>query len=303
MNLKQLKQFVVLAEALNFRIAAERLNMAQPPLSVSIRLLEEEIGQRLFDRSTGGVRLTAVGAGVLEHARRSLYHAEQVRHSAQLVAGGQMGSLRISFVPSSTVRLLPRSIAHFRERHPKVDLRLSEAGTNAIMEGLQDGLIDIGLVRFPTPNLPSVSATIVEANHYIAALPANHPKADKPRLRLSDLKNEPFVMPSPLDGTASYMSMMHTCWHAGFVPNIVQEASHAMTIVALVESGLGVALVPDVWQHLSPRNVEFRRLWGLPKNEIGLAFACRKAEEDAVLLQAFRRSVAAAVGSAAPPVP
>ncbi|RZL57941.1 MAG: LysR family transcriptional regulator [Variovorax sp.] len=296
MNLKQLRQFVVLAETLNFRVAAERLAMAQPPLSVSIRLLEEEIGQRLFDRSTGGVRLTAVGASVLEHARRSLYHAEQLRHSAQLVADGQLGSLRISFVPSSTIRLLPRAIAHFRQRHPRVDLKLSEAGTNAIMEGLHDGLIDVGLVRYPTPNLPSVAVSIVEVNRYVAALPAGHPKAGKARLRLADLHDEPFVMPSPLDGTASYMSMMHACAHAGFVPNIVQEASHAMTIVALVESGLGVALVPDIWQHLSPRNVEFRPLLGLPGTEIGLAFACRRSEEDAVLLEAFRRSVGAAVG-------
>ncbi|MGJ7582739.1 LysR substrate-binding domain-containing protein [Variovorax sp. RHLX14] len=101
-------------------------------------------------------------------------------------------------------------------------------------------------------------------------------KVDKPRRWLSDLKNVPFIMPSPLDGTATCMSIMHACMHdcshAGFVSNIVQEASHAMMIVALVESGLGVALAPDVWQHLSPRNVEFRRLWGLPKNEIGLAF-------------------------------
>lgn len=295
MNLKQLKQFVVLAEVLNFRLAAERLNIAQPPLSVSIRLLEEEIGQRLFDRSTGGVKLTAVGRSVLEHARRSLYHAEQFRHTAQLVAGGQMGSLRISFVPSSTIRLLPRSIAHFRERHPQVDLRLSEAGTNAIMAGLRDGLIDIGLVRYPTPNLPSVSASIVEVNHYVAALPPNHPKAGKARLRLGDLKDEPFIMPSPLDGTASYMSMMHACQQAGFVPHVVQEASHAQTIMALVESGLGVAVVPDLWQHLSPRTIEFRRLWGMSKNEIGLALACRKSEEDAILMRAFRRSVEAVV--------
>lgn len=291
MNLKQLNQFVVLAETLNFRIAASRLNMAQPPLSVSIRLLEEEIGERLFDRSTGGVKLTAVGKSVLEHARRTLFHAEQFRHSAHLVAGGQIGSLRISFVASSTIRLLPRSIAHFRANHPHVDLRLSEAGTNAIMTGLRDGLIDIGLVRYPTPNHPSVSTVIVESNHYVAALPIRHPKTAKQRLKLLDLRDEPFIMPSPLDGSAAYMSMMHACWHAGFVPNIVQEASQAQTIVALVESGLGVALVPNLWQGLAPRAVEFRQLYGMPKNQLGLAFACRREEEGAVLLRAFRKSV------------
>lgn len=294
MNLKQLNQFVALAETLNFRAAAARLHMAQPPLSVSIRLLEEDIGARLFERSTGGVRLTAVGKSVLEHARRTLFHAEQFRHAAQLVAGGQVGSLRINFVASSTIRLLPRSIAHFRAAHPRVDLRLAEAGTNAIMTSLRDGLIDIGLVRHPTPTYPTVMTVLVERNHYVAALALHHPKAAKARLRLIDLRDEPFIMPSPVDGSATYMSMMLACQQAGFVPNIVQEASHAQTIVALVESGLGVALVPNLWQDLAPRAVVFKKLTGLPDNELGLAFACRKEEEQAVLLRSFRKSVEAA---------
>lgn len=290
-----MRQVLVLAETLNFRLAAERLNMAQPPLSVSIRKLEDEIGTPLFDRSRAGVKLTAAGKGVLEHARRTLFHAEQFRLSAQLGAGGQIGTLRISFVPSSTIRLLPRSIAHFRARHPRVDLRLSESGTNAAMAGLRDGLIDIGLVRYPTPNHPSVATVIVETNHYMIALPATHPRARTARLHLADLRDEPFIMPSPLDGSASYMSMMHACASAGFVPNIVQEASQAQTILALVESGLGIALVPNVWQHLAPRAVTFHPLTGMAKQKIGLAMAYRKEEEDAVLLRAFRLSVQAAV--------
>lgn len=293
MNLKQLNQFVVIAQTLNFRVAAARLHMAQPPLSVSIRQLEEEIGQRLFDRSAAGVRLTPVGKTVLEHARRSLFHAEEFRHAAQLAAGGQVGSLRISFVASSTLRLLPRTIAHFRQHHPKVDLRLSEAGTVAIVEALRDGLIDVGLVRSPAPNHPGVSVTIVEEDHYIAALPAHHALAGRKRLRLSDLKDEPFILPSPQDGSASHMSMMHACWQAGFVPNIVQEASQAQTILALVECGLGVAMVPKLWADMAPRNIAYRELWGLPKARIGLAFACRRDERDAVLLRAFRASIEA----------
>ena len=287
MNLKQLQQFVVLSETLSFTKAAARLNMSQPPLSVSIRLLEDEIGERLLQRTTGGVTLTAVGQSLIEHARRTLFHAEQFRQTARMVAGGQVGNLRSSFVASSTISLLPRAIAHFRADHPMVDLRLSEAGTNVIMAGLLDGLIDIGLVRSPAPNYPSVATVIVQDNHYVAALKVN--------LRLADLADEPFIMPSPLDGSATYMSMMHACAHAGFVPNIVQEASQAQTIVALVESGLGVALVPNLWQHLAPRAVKFRALKGMPKASLGLAVAYRKEEENAVLLQAFRRSVEAAV--------
>ena len=294
MNLKQLNQFVVLAETLNFHGAALKLNMAQPALSVSIRHLEEDIGQRLFQRSTKGVQLTHVGNSVLEHARRTLFHADQFRYAAQLVAGGQIGSLRVNFVASSTLGLLPRTIIHFRAAHPQVNLRLLEASTDSIMIGLRDGVVDVGLVRSPTPTYPTVKTTLIELNHYVVALPKNHPMALKKHLRLIDLRDEPFILPSPKDGSAAYMSMMLVCQQAGFSPHIVQEASHAQTILALVESGLGIALVPNLWESLVPRNVVFMSLEGLPTSEMGLAFACRKGEEQGALVREFRKSVEAA---------
>jgi DNA-binding transcriptional LysR family regulator len=299
MNLKQLNQFVVLAETLNFRSAAMKLNMAQPPLSVSIRNLEEDIGQRLFQRSTKGVQLTSVGKSVLEHARRTIFHADQFRYAAQLAAGGQVGSLRINFVASSTLRLLPRAIIHFRASHPKVNLHLLEASTDSIMIGLRDGVLDVGLVRSPTPTYPSVMTVLIEQNHYIAALPKNHPMAFNARLRLIDLRDEPFILPSPKDGSAAYMSMMLACQQAGFTPHIVQEASHAQTILALVESGLGVALVPNPWKDLVPRDVVFISLEGMPTSEMGIAFACRKEEAHGALVQEFRKSVEAAASHVA----
>ena len=294
MELKQLRQVLVLAETLNFRNAAERLHMAQPPLSVSIRRLEEEIGARLFERSRSGVQLTAVGRSVLEHARRTLFHAEQFRQAAGLAAGGHVGSLRVDFVASSTIRLLPRSIAHFRAAHPGVDLHLSEANTDAILVALRDGRTDVGIVRYPTPDQPAVTTTMLERNRYVAALPLQHPKAGKARLHLIELRDDPFIFPSRQEGSAAYMSALLACQRAGFMPNIVQQAAHAQSIVALVESGLGVALVPDVWESLAPRAVAFKRLVGMQEDRIGLAFACRRGEEDAALIANFRASVLAA---------
>lgn len=97
---------------------------------MSIRPLEEELGERLLQCTTGGMTLTAVGQGLIAYARRTLFHAEQFRQAARAVAGGQVGKLRISFVASSTISRLPKAITHFRADHPMVDLRLSEAGTN-----------------------------------------------------------------------------------------------------------------------------------------------------------------------------
>lgn len=297
MDLKQLRQVLVLSETLNFRAAAERLHMAQPPLSVSIRKLEQEIGAALFERSRAGVRLTAAGKGVLEHARRTLFHAEQFRQTARLAVGGRVGTLQVEYVASSTVRLLPRAISHFRAAFPGVDLELREGNTDAIMLALRDGRADVGIVRYPTPVVRSVAMTPLQRDRYAAALPIDHPKAAKPRLRLADLRDEPFIFPSREQGSSGgYMAALMACQRAGFTPNIVQQAAHAHSIVALVESGLGVALVPDVWEGLAVRSVVFKRLAGMLDDDIGLSFACRREEQDAALVNNFRASVLHGLG-------
>lgn len=298
MDLKQLRQVLVLSETLNFRRAAERLHMAQPPLSVSIRKLEEEIEAPLFVRSRAGVKLTSVGKGVLEHARRALYHAEQFRQVARLAVGGHVGTLRIEYVASSTIRLLPHAIAHFRAAYPGVDLQLGEGSTDAIMLAVRDGRTDVGIVRYPTASVPSVHLTTLQRDRYVAALPIDHPKARKVRLKLGDLRDEPFIFPSREQGSAAYMSALLACQRAGFMPNIVQQATHAQSIVALVESGLGVAIVPDIWESLAPRTMVFKRLVGATDDVTGLAFACRSEEQDAALVANFRASLQQRSGKA-----
>ena len=291
MDLKQFRQVLVLAETLNFRAAAQRLHMAQPPLSVSIRKLEEEIGAELFDRSRAGVALTAAGNAALEHARHALYHTEQFRQTAVLAVGGHVGTLRIEYVASSTIDLLPHAIAHFRAAYPQVDLDLLEGSSDAIMLALRDGRTDVGMVRYPTANFPSVALTPLQRNHYVAALPKNHPQASKARLRLADLRDEAFIFPSRESGSGAYMAALLACQRAGFMPDIVQQATHAQSIVALVESGLGVALVPDIWESLAPRKVVFKRLAGMREGDTGLAFACRREEQKSALIMNFLTSV------------
>lgn len=292
MDLKQLRQVLVLADTLNFRAAAERLHMAQPPLSVSIRKLEEEMGAQLFDRSRAGVKLTAVGKAVLEHARRTLHHAEQFRQAAQLAVGGHVGSLRVDYVASSTIHLLPRAIAGFRAAYPTVDLHLNEGNTDAIMLALRDGRTDVGIVRYPTPTVATVAMTTLQRDRYVVALPTSHRLARRARLKLGDLRREPFIFPSREQGSSgAYMSALLACQQAGFVPDIVQQATHAQSIVALVESGLGVALVPDIWENLAARTVVFKRLADMRNDDTGLAFACRREEQEAALVVNFRASV------------
>jgi DNA-binding transcriptional LysR family regulator len=288
MELKQMRQFLVLAETQNFHKAAIRLHMAQPPLSVSIRHLEEEIGARLFDRTSRGLQITLVGKSVLEHARRALFHAEQFRHTANLVTAGNAGSLRIDFVVTSTVRLLPRTIARFHAAHPLVDLHLNESNTDRIMTALREGRTDGGLVRYPVPSDTAMSIVPLERNQYVLALPKGHPKATRARLRLSDLRDEPFILPSRVDASGAYASSLFVFQEAGFMPKIVQQAAQAQTMLALVESGLGLAIVPDIWKDFAQRAVIFKPLVGSAMHKTGLAFACRVADEKVALICNFR---------------
>jgi DNA-binding transcriptional LysR family regulator len=136
MELRQLQQFVVLAETLNFRAAAERLFMSQPPLSVSIRKLEEELGVKLFRRTTHDVQLTQEGRAALESARQTLFHAQEVARVARSTATGLSGMLRIGFVGSAKNTLLPRLLPRFRELYPNVVLKFTEESNTWIINAL-----------------------------------------------------------------------------------------------------------------------------------------------------------------------
>jgi DNA-binding transcriptional LysR family regulator len=149
MNLKQLHQFIALAETGNFHRAAEQLHMAQPPLSISIRKLEEELGSALFDRTSTGVVLTPAGKAMLESARATLFHAEQCRQAVRDTREGVGGLIRLGFVGSATYELLPRLIPSFRDRYPKVGLEFYEATSAEILEGLATRRFDAGLLRYP----------------------------------------------------------------------------------------------------------------------------------------------------------
>ncbi|HBD36053.1 MAG TPA: LysR family transcriptional regulator, partial [Cupriavidus sp.] len=257
MDLRQLQQFVVLAETGNFHRAAERLHMAQPPLSISIRKLEESLGTPLFVRTTRGVRLTQAGEAALNDARRALFHAGQARAAAVSAALGERGALRIGFVGSATYALLPRLIPAFRSAHPGIDLILHESTSAAILDRIEHGQLDAGLVRFPILNSGPYTLTPLESDAFVAAVPADGRFAEQESIALKALADEPFIMHPRADVPNLQAVAMLLCQQAGFVPRIAQEAVQVQTIVSLVESGLGVALVPGVAARYTNRRVRF----------------------------------------------
>lgn len=272
MDTRQLRHFIALAETLNFHRAAERLHMSQPPLSASIRRLETQLGVTLFERNRRGTELTLAGAAALDDARRAVFHADQFARAAQAVSRGEAGTLRVGFVGSATYALMPRVLPRFRERYPGVQLALSESTTAHIVARVEGGDIDVGLVRFPLGQVCTARVFPVERDVFVAALPAGHKLARKRQLLLADLAGEPFVMYSATAVPGLHAAALLACQQAGFLPRVQQDAVQVQTVVSLVESGLGVALVPSVATRHMTRNIVFKPLAGAgSQTAIGIA--------------------------------
>jgi len=292
MDLRRIRHFVMLAETLNFHRAAERLHMAQPPLTVSIQKLEAELGTKLFNRESSGVSLTSSGRAVLIEARKLLFHGNQLHETAKGALDGTGGTLQIGFVGSATYGMLQKLLPLFSAEYPGVELILREATSVAIMQQLEDNALDIGLVRVPL--LQSSKATLVqlEREEYIAALPRGNPLAEKGLLKLSDLADQSFVMYAPTHAAGLHSTAMLACQQAGFIPRVTQQAIQVQTVLALVESGLGVALVPSVMQRFVSERIVYRPFIDFPTAaSIGLALAY-VAETESPATSRFRKLAA-----------
>ncbi|MCW3834489.1 LysR family transcriptional regulator [Sphingomonas canadensis] len=277
MELRQARQFVALAEALNFHRAAEALGMSQPPLSISMRKLEQELGVALFVRQSRGVTLTEAGHAALPHARRVLGNVEAMRDAIRATTDGMGGRLSVGFVGSAIYALLPKVVPLFRSQRPAVDLRLREATTLEILNGLESGDLDIGVLRTPVLDAGDVALEPLMREEMILLIPRNHSLHGQDRLRLEDLRDEPFIGYDRARLPNYCHLSLSACDSAGFQPRIAEEAAHLHTLIALVESGIGIALAPSVARIPGASRVGYARITvrGAPI-VIGLALATRR---------------------------
>jgi DNA-binding transcriptional LysR family regulator len=287
MNLRQLRQFVTLAEAGNFHRAAELLYMAQPPLSVSMRKLEDELGSRLFERHTTGVRLTPAGEAMLADARLALFHAERCRQAVADAREGQGGVLRLGIIGSATYALLPELIPSLRQRYPKIALELTEATSSEILDGLASRRFDVGLVRYPVLDPSPFELLPLDRDDFVLAVSVHSPLATRDAIALSEAAHEPFVMyPQDKVPSLSALAMMR-CQFSGFAPRVAQEAMQVQTIMSLVASGLGVGLVAGVSRLVVPPGVKCLALTDNPPGfHVGIALA-RLAGSTSRLVERF----------------
>jgi DNA-binding transcriptional LysR family regulator len=282
---RHLRYFLAVVETLHFSKAAERLGMAQPPLSQQIKRLEQLIGHRLFDRTTRGVKLTLAGQLLAERARTTIDKVQDDLAQVRRLGSGEAGTLTVGFSGSVMFTALPIAIESYRQLYPKVELRLREMVTSAQIPALLDGTLDLAFLR-DGDGAEGIKMTTLLREHYVAVLPQSHPLARRHSLHVADLRNEPFILFARRMGPLAFDRTMACCEASGFRPNIVQEAPQWPTLVRLVGAGLGVSLAPACVATVTIPGAVYRDVHAACRTTIDMAF---KYGPDKVLQTNFMR--------------
>ncbi|WP_426118346.1 LysR substrate-binding domain-containing protein [Pseudomonas sp. DSP3-2-2] len=258
-ELAQLRCFTTVATELNFRRAAERLNMTQPPLSRQIQLLEHHLGVALFTRSTRSVALTAAGRAFFIEAQNLLERAQQAAAAAKRFAEGDIGSVTISFVGSAVYEFLPKVIAEARLKQPHVKISLEEMNTYQQHEAMRARRIDLGIVRSPLLQ-PGFATECLVREPFLLAVPSTHRLATSATVAVTDLDGEPFLMYSHAAYPPFNELLTGMFRSARVAPQYVQWLGSSLTILALVNAGMGLALVPRCAASVVFKGVTFREI-------------------------------------------
>jgi DNA-binding transcriptional LysR family regulator len=275
-ELRHLRYFRAVAEELHFGRAAERLHMAQPPLSQQILQLERELGVTLLVRSTRKVELTPAGEAYLNRVVAILDAVDEAGAQAHRIADGVEGHLAIGCVGSATYSLLPRLVRELREQLPGVDVSIrGEMLAPAQISALLTGEIDLALLRPPVEE-PGVLLETLRRDRLIAALPEGHPLATRNSLRINDFRDEEFVAHAGYGRSVMNSILFAVCADAGFVPRVRHEVEETSTLVTLVSAGLGVAIVPEPTAALDIAGVCYRPL---APDALGVDLAAARAEQ------------------------
>jgi DNA-binding transcriptional LysR family regulator len=258
-ELRQLRYFVAVAEERHFGRAAKRLRLSQPPLSAQIKGLEEELGVKLFQRSTRQVALTDAGRTFLERAEGILEAVEEAKEAAKGADEGARGRLEIGFISSATLGLLPPAIRLFRERFGGVEIELRELTSAQQIDALYAGEIRVGLVRLPL-RAPGLRFEPLQEESFLVALPSGHPLEALESVPLEAMVDQPLIFFTRQLMPSLHAQIVELFQRVGAFPNVVQHAVHLQTIVGLVASDVGLAILPEPAERFSREGVVYRPL-------------------------------------------
>lgn len=282
MELRHLRYFVVLAEELNFGRAAARLHISQPPLTRQIQQLEEDIGARLFSRTTRGVELTAAGQALLDEAQRILGLVKTAKERTGKAARGQIGSLDVGIFGSAILNHIPRLLLEFRNRHPQVEITLHPMTKAEQVAALRARQLTVGFNRH-VPVEPDIVVETVYVEPLVVALNRKHPLARHKVVRIADIVDQPLIL-YPRNTRSSFAQDVLALIHQeGGVPQVVQEVTDVLTAIALVASGFGICVTPQAASSLKLPGVVYRQIQSSRPLSIELACLYRRDDESPIL--------------------
>ncbi|WP_319486753.1 LysR family transcriptional regulator [uncultured Cohaesibacter sp.] len=294
MELRHIRYFLAVAEEGNFTRAAEKLGIAQPPLSQQIRDLEREIGVQLFHRVPHGAELTSAGQAFMERVIVLPGVAREAAEAARRAARGETGTLNLGFTGASLLNpTVSRLIRTFRRDHPDVSFKLEEGNSVELRDDLLNGTLDIAILR-PNHDDPKTIVTYpLSSETLIAAIPTSRdPEPGSDEIDLLELRDEPLVLTPRHIGLSLHDSAIAACRRAGFEPILGQPAPQITSIMSMVSAEQGISLVPECMRQLALDNVSYKHLKKLPmKATIATAILRGNPSPTAAAFIALARSI------------
>ncbi|HHX8677318.1 TPA: LysR family transcriptional regulator [Vibrio alginolyticus] len=261
MELKPLKSFVAVATLKSFSAAARELNTVQPAISRHIASLEEELGARLFIRNTRDVSITAAGLQLLQDADKLLKQVENTKRRAQKAAQGELGSLRIGYLPSACLTFIPDLVQRFHTHYPEVDISLFEMTASAQITAFDRDEIDVGISRpLPKERQAQFKSQCLYTDYFSVVVPADHDLANRKRVTFDDIKHENIILFQREEALGLFDSIINLCQKNQFSPQISAQPKHMQTILTMVAAGLGVAIAPTCIAKLYTKGCRFIRI-------------------------------------------
>ena len=255
----QMRCFVAVVEELNFRRAAERMNMTQPPLSRQIKLLEERLNLTLLERSNRRVRLTSAGESFYHSAVDIIQRSEHAVLNARQAERGDAGAIALGFVPSAAFKFVPLIAQRMAVEMPNVALTPIEMMGYEVIEAQRSGRIDVGLTRMENPR-PEIARLRVISEPFVVAVPKANALAGKAKISIQDLHDAPYISFTKDRGGYLKETLDAMFYASGVRPNTQLETSQTHAVISLVNHGLGVALVPQSTQVIQMTDVVYREV-------------------------------------------
>lgn len=279
MDIQQVKNFLLLCDTLNFRKAAEQINIVQPALSKQIQLLEKEIGALLFNRSNRTVTLTEAGIFFKTEANRILQDLNKTITKTAQLHNGEAGEIKITHASSAMNTVVPPFLVKVKHKWPNLKTIVQETSNFHQVEMLLTRKTDIGIA--PNIILPAeANSKILYRENFVLILPANHPLSKKKLSDLSVLKNETFILPQLSTGVGYVEAILQICQGFGFIPKVAHESAHAIGVGRLVEAGLGISIEPLSSVRGVNMNIKLIELKNIPQKAEMKLFWLREREKE-----------------------